>query len=870
MTAGVRYLPWVQHVPVGDGLIVRVAGQDVAVPLTRLGPGDVVGIEPTQIVARVPAPNSTDFAPNLFPFVELRDPDFPWRVSTDAQPWLALLVQEIGRDQRLAQGAGALPVIEVDAAALPSVAAFACWCHAQVVGDAATALALQRGQGIARLVAPRRLAPHTRYVACLVPCRDAGRLAGLAQPIADPLSPAPAWTATGTVTLPVYDHWYFTTGEVGDFETLARRLQPEALAASEPPWSVDYASVAADAAPEALFTALVPPAHAPAERSVSAAGRLQAWLDATASSAAPPVLGPPLYGGLAAGTTRASAGWLADANLDPRARAAAAIGAEAVRRHQDDLVAEAWRQLGDLRRANRERDLALLGDAVVTRWKVKHLDPLTAEAMTVVAAPALARLRGPHGTLRRELTQSALPAALLSSRFRSLAATHGRATPAALTQIVTAASQRRATVDAIPPTPAGLTTAARLRDMLASTPPSPPTPLPAPPTPPVPPRPRPGRPLSDVLVPTAPSRPRPDTTNTTPPRTGPVALDPARGFRAEAIAAGVATLRARRFPERGVVRPRPLALAGFAETARTGLGRPRALTHHQARVERGAFVSAAVGTRPLVAEPEIDVPLVELVRGIDPRFLLASVTVPPDRVGLLTPNAAFIEAVLLGANDALIRELRWRGAHVAPRATPLRRFFDVRGRAQRPPPELPAVATWAAPSRLGTHLTSRDDSVLIIRGELVRRMTDALIYAAPARRTDGRRRPSDLASEWLEPTFRGQVTDDTLFVGFDRTPLELRAGGGEGWYVVIAERPGGPRFGLDEPAPRTEFRTWADLHWGDVALRGGYLDVAGTRPRPLSPGPWRWGDDAAHMAAITTQRPFRVAFHAADLLKGLA
>ena len=66
-------------------------------------------------------------------------------------------------------------------------------------------------RGLARVIAPRRLAPRTRYVACLVPCYEASRLAGLGLPVADPLAEAPAWTVGVEALLPVYDHWYFTT-----------------------------------------------------------------------------------------------------------------------------------------------------------------------------------------------------------------------------------------------------------------------------------------------------------------------------------------------------------------------------------------------------------------------------------------------------------------------------------------------------------------------------------------------------------------------------------------------------------------------------------------------------------------------------------
>ena len=60
--------------------------------------------------------------------------------------------------------------------------------------------------------------------------------------------------------------------------------------------------------------------------------------------------------------------------------------------------------------------------------------------------------------------------------------------------------------------------------------------------------------------------------------------------------------------------------------------------------------------------------------------------------------------------------------------------------------------------------------------------------------------------------------------------------------------------------------TWNDLSWRDVAVAGGYVDVASSTPQPTSPGDYRWSRDDGQMAAITLQRPVSVAIHAAGLL----
>src|SRR5204863_1713128 len=53
------------------------------------------------------------------------------------------------------------------------------------------------------------------------------------------------------------------------------------------------------------------------------------------------------------------------------------------------------------------------------------------------------------------------------------------------------------------------------------------------------------------------------------------------------------------------------------------------------------------------------------------------------------------------------------------------------------------------------------------------------------------------------PLFEAKVDPDIYFFGFDLTSLQVKGGtqGDQdaGWFFVIKERPGEPRFGLDQP-----------------------------------------------------------------------
>ena len=112
--------------------------------------------------------------------------------------------------------------------------------------------------------------------------------------------------------------------------------------------------------------------------------------------------------------------------------------------------------------------------------------------------------------------------------------------------------------------------------------------------------------------------------------------------------------------------------------------------------------------------------------------------------------------------------------------------------------------------------------------------------------------------------------------GFDLTPEKVRGGEDDpGWFFILEQPPGQPRFGLDESAetgrdPGT-LTSWNQIAWGDVVEEGealgtlSHVKVAG-RLLGHQIGGLEWGRNAGHMAAITLQRPVRVLLHASKLL----
>jgi hypothetical protein len=260
----------------------------------------------------------------------------------------------------------------------------------------------------------------------------------------------------------------------------------------------------------------------------------------------------------------------------------------------------------------------------------------------------------------------------------------------------------------------------------------------------------------------------------------------------------------------------------------------------------------------------------------DPEWLLPGAgAFPTNRVALLRPNGEFIESYLTGMNHELMRELLWREYPTDQRGTAFARFWP------RPDGgvDIPPLHTWTDPApALGTRLTQADSlSVLLVRGDVVRRYPGMTVTAVPSRPVDGNRYRPDPAKPALEPVFVIRVDESTVAYAFAvphdalMTPASAAA---PGWFFVFAEHGFRIRFGFDEPGGRlTDFDSWDKATWpGDgqhpsfVPVVGGHARAGAAYGPPPAPGRPLWNRDAADVARATLQRPFRIAVQADILL----
>ena len=75
------------------------------VTVQLVGPGDITGIDPQQVIRTEPRAGVSDFEPNYLAAIDFYDEDFPWRYSPLAPdgathrlpPWIVLIVLKDAR-----------------------------------------------------------------------------------------------------------------------------------------------------------------------------------------------------------------------------------------------------------------------------------------------------------------------------------------------------------------------------------------------------------------------------------------------------------------------------------------------------------------------------------------------------------------------------------------------------------------------------------------------------------------------------------------------------------------------------------------------------------------------------------------------------
>jgi hypothetical protein len=792
-----------------EQVLTGQAANDVG-PFELLGPGDVARLAPGVISRRHPRPGAVDAEQTKRALVEFgKDQlDLPWRYSpvvaagARVRPWLVLVVGEPEDLALVAGGKVLLSVALQGAHPLPDSAptargTSADWAHVHEVED----------EAFARILSPVVLKPTTGYLACLVPTfvveadgtlRDAW--------------PGPSG---GPVTLPCYDSWSFRTGEQGDFQEIAVRLQATTATLLGPDFGrarIRYDRRGpGDPARARLATAGAlrrPAAEAEAEALV--APWIEAEVRALADDVPTPdgrwVLTAPRYHEAfadAAAAAPGTGGWAAALAADPRGRGAAGLGAWAAIEWQEQIAAAAAIRAGDLAIArDRIGHLALGVEAARSLWRRRvPEDPV---ARLAVLGPVLARLPAKSGGTVREAITGRTP--LLARALWSSAARRAlRPGPARTARAAPGAGRFEAVLvhaatcpppledpEAVPlkggASPEAQLDAAKAAIIAATGA---------------------DRALAEEVI----ERLLGAGVPPDPSRLAAVlaALAPGGDRRVEGQALAVA------LDGRGAGFD-PQDLIDLSDALSAMGGRP-AECRELSPAKLGEIVAAAVdptGARPpavdrvlgtltgvtdigpVEIEPELDLPLYRFLADRAADWLLPGVgDLPQDRVVALATNPPFVEALLVGANQQTLGELRWRDMPIAARWSPLRKFWQRMAGAL----DIAPIRTWPATEVLGAPALAAPgvegiEAVVVFRTPLFRRYPATVVYLYEAdigwtNPQDGT--PLDPAKR-KPPTFTGRIEPDVTFFGFAIPPEDLAT-----HWVVLEEPPAGYRFDSDRP-----------------------------------------------------------------------
>lgn len=665
-----------------------------------------------------------------------------------------------------------------------------------------------------------------------------------------------------------------------------------------------------------------------------------------------PLIVPPLYGRWHAavdrlltqrdGTTAVPHphNWIHELNLDPRHRSAANAGTQVIQKHQEEYMDAAWAQVGDVVEANRKLRWAQFARQISHAWYTRRVVPATAtqERFMRLTRPMHRRIMVGDKTLRASITRSTITATMLSAAATRILRPRGRLMHRAgvinrdefllniNSGIIAAAYPKRAPQGLFSLEEIGTKGVAKAlesgnnpginRDLVS----------------------RLGKLLARPDAGAFGQLRKPESFAVIDPEWNNQHVKESKDEAIRLYGAIQEWFDLMEASEKASARqePRPAELSALSARAIESLAplktiRGRVL--HDLAIPGRITLALEEEFDEIMHHPVIDLPMYKPLEELSKEFLMPNLAlIPQNSVTLVETNQSFIEAYMVGLNHEFSRELLWREYPTDQRGSVFRQFWDVKSLLapsgmsveafRENVRDIPKIHRWPRASKLGTHDNrespgnQKENIVLVIRGELLKKYPNTVIYAHHARwqpKEGGGFDPTKERS--LEPAPAGQEEDppetivrfplfeakvdpDIYFFGFNLTAEDVAGRidqsppttDNAGWFFVLKERPGEPRFGLDSKKAETGKRqTVNDIGWPDLIPEGStrkFLDPAVVIPafdslseRDKEKEPQHKEDkrvfgppqaapiSAARWAYLLYQAPVMVAIHGADLMK---
>ena len=295
---------------------------------------------------------------------------------------------------------------------------------------------------------------------------------------------------------------------------------------------------------------------------------------------------------------------------------------------------------------------------------------------------------------------------------------------------------------------------------------------------------------------------------------------------------------------------------------------------------------------PIMAAPDYPEPMYKKLIEQSTEFMLPNLDkLPNNSISLMEVNQPFIEAYMVGLNYEMAGELLWNEYPTDQRGSYFRQFWDISKYVERDASldekqraekmkDIDFIHRWVKWTELGDHrmtnllpgaTSSAAPLVLTIRGDILTRYPDAIIYAVKADSNGNFILNASNENTIKYPIFSAKIEPDITFLGFELTESEVRGDGtpsNKGWFFCIKEPVTGPRFGMDvakEDISDPEI-DWNGLHWGHCDNEHNIVLDQMTFTNLLELDGAIWGSNSADMAAILYQVPALVAVHGKHLL----
>jgi hypothetical protein len=741
------------------------------------------------------------------------------------------------------------------------------------------------------------------------------------------------------VKIPFYYSFKFKTGIEGDFESLVRKLKqrkmPEDVGirdmdVSSPGFTLPTASASGILGLEGALKPSKPKSGTPTptgdQLTAQFKEKMKEILNAPDEAISNGQQGltkvaPPIYGcwhakaGRVDDDTSTIQKWVNDLNIDPRNRAAAGLGTLVVRKEQDKLMASAWRQVSDIERINQILKQTQLAIEVSSK-NINRIRALAVEDAVTLTIPVHAKIMiGVSKTIMQNFKESPIPEAALLAAFKQIARPRG---PIRRRQKLVAGIEGR---EERHPPPRNVLSRLNYSEIVVAPRVTMPDKLADVDT------------VSDIFAMTSKHVVR------THVLAGKREADEIRfekfadgikSVRAIQLDAKWSyltprTTRAEAEEFRKAAEELLGSINDVAEEVAYNLhidAKPVEINqiHSIISNELDPYVTIVGNLKsrlrvirsivnwdpqnypdePIMVGPTFLQPMYEALRDMSQDYLLPGLDkIPLDTISLLLPNQRFIEAYMIGLNHEMAREFLWRGYPTDKQGSYFRQFWDFRGSVSidRAVPEemmdIENIHTWKRDSQLGTHsprkaaisaANKEDYIVLLIRGDVLRRYPNSAVYVVKAVKNGGgfNRKlasPEDLSNR-KDPMFRGTLYPDITFFAFDLTEEDAKGNPNspspEGWYFIIQEQPGEPRFGLDAENGSEPFRqtigNWDAVSWNSIvdseeAFRQLVnIDIETNRPNTTATIDVKWAENSSNMAYILLQKRMRIAIHAQDML----